>query len=130
MNCGVTIGMLVPSGRNGASYGQVSIGTSPFSERNATPNGEAPVSRQRTRSQSPSGRTTSDCSSSSSMPPQKLEVGVVEERARVGRTLALMDTAAAKLHSEVGQSALGGARIFNADEHVIDGQRHCTSPSS
>jgi hypothetical protein len=28
------------------------------------------------------------------------------------------------LKSEVGQSALGGVRIFNADEHVIDGQRH------
>ena len=58
------------------------------------------------------------------MPPQKLKVGVVEERARVGGTLALMDTAATKLKSEVGEGALGGLRIFNADEHVIDGQRH------
>src|SRR6266850_1838352 len=63
------------------------------------------------------------------MPPQKLEVGVIEERARVGGTLALMNTAAAKLQSEVGQRALGGVRIFNADEHVIDGQRHRTSLS-
>ena len=58
------------------------------------------------------------------MPPQKLKVGVVEERTRVGGTLALMDAAATKLQSEVSQSALGGVRIFNADEHVIDGQRH------
>jgi hypothetical protein len=63
------------------------------------------------------------------MPPQKLKVGVVEERARIGGTLALMDTAATKLQSEVSQSALGGARIFNADEHVIDGQRHRSSVS-
>ncbi len=58
------------------------------------------------------------------MPPQKLKVGVVEEGTRVGGTLALMDTAATKLQSEVGQCTLGGVRIFNADEHVIDGQRH------
>jgi len=43
---------------------------------------------------------------------------------RVGGTLALMDTAATELQSEVSQSALRGVRIFNADEHVIDGQRH------
>jgi len=63
------------------------------------------------------------------MPPQKLKVGVVEERTRVGGTLALMDTAATKLQSEVSQCALGGVRIFNADEHVIDGQRHCYASS-
>jgi hypothetical protein len=34
-----------------------------------------------------------------------------------------------KVAKHVSQSALGGVRIFNADEHVIDGQRHCTSLS-
>src|SRR5258708_38674542 len=45
------------------------------------------------------------------MPPQKLEVGVVEERARVGGTLALMDTAAPKPHSQAGHSAPAGVRL-------------------
>lgn len=48
---GVTIGILVPAGRNAASYPHVSTGIAPSPtslKRNARPNGEAPVSHQRT----------------------------------------------------------------------------------
>lgn len=55
------------------------------------------------------------------MPPQKLEIRVVEERASVGGTLTTVDTASAELQAEVGQSALRHIWILRANEYVIEG---------
>jgi len=64
------------------------------------------------------------------MPPQKLEIRVVEERASVGGTLAAMDTASAELQTKVGQNALRRLWILAADEYVIEGQGHRQAFSS
>ena len=66
---GVTIGMLEPTGTYGGAYAQVSKGQVAGSVaaspgRKQSPNGQAPVSRQRMRSLNPSGRTKSESSSS------------------------------------------------------------------
>jgi len=53
------------------------------------------------------------------VPPQKLKIGIVEERACVGGTLAAMDTASAELQPKVGQNVLRRIRILAADEYVI-----------
>ena len=45
------------------------------------------------------------------MPPQKLEIGVVEERAGVGGPLAAVDSASAELQAKVGQNTLSCVRI-------------------
>src|SRR5438445_7804225 len=58
------------------------------------------------------------------MPPQELEISVVEERASVGGTLAAMDTASAELQPKVGQSALRRIRILRANKYVIEGPGH------
>src|SRR6266480_1500519 len=55
------------------------------------------------------------------MPPQKLKISVVEERASVGGTLAAMDAASAELQAKVAQSALRRLWILRADEYMIEG---------
>jgi hypothetical protein len=62
--------------------------------------------------------------------PQKLKVGVVEERTGVCSTLTMMDTASAELQTKVGQNALRRLRILAADEYVIEGQGHRQAFSS
>src|SRR5437660_10842543 len=55
------------------------------------------------------------------MPPQELEISVVEERTSVDGTFAAMDAASAELQAKVSQSALRLSWILRTDEHVIEG---------
>jgi hypothetical protein len=61
------------------------------------------------------------------VPPQDLEVSIVEERARVRCALPRMNTAAPELHSEVGENAFRLRRILDAHENVIKCERHSAS---
>ena len=51
---------------------------------------------------------------------EQLEIGVVEERARVRRALPLMDGVNAELNAEFRQRMLRASEIGDADEDVID----------